>query len=68
MSKADFEYINAANRLKVKAVVGGRVLFEGKPGRITGATRGYLKIRLDGYTHSGCYHPTWRLELLEEAG
>jgi len=37
-------------------------------GTIIGTTSGYLKIRLDGDKHAGCYHPTWRLNYLAKDG
>lgn len=50
----------------VPAKRGGRVIYLGgerpEHGTICGARGVYLKIRMDGDTHSGPYHPTWMLE------
>lgn len=50
----------------VPAKIGGRVIFDGQPGRICSTNAGHLAIHLDGtpvrrrvYTH-----PTWRMEYL----
>lgn len=54
----------------VPAKVGGRVRYTGsangvpREGVIVGARNGYLQIRLDGDSHAGDYHPTWKLEYL----
>ena len=37
-------------------------------GRIKSARGGYLKIQLDGETHCGTYHPTWKLDYLSDDG
>lgn len=50
---------------------GGRVLFEGKPGVITGFAAGggmNVRIRLDGETSSAPYHPTWNITYLPPGG
>ena len=55
----------------VPAKVGGRVIYTGdqsgtpKGGTIVGSRDGYLRIRLDGATLIGSYHPTWELTYLE---
>ena len=55
----------------VPAKRGRRVVYTGsadgspRHGTITGASHGYVRIRLDGDTHSGLYHPTWKLRYLE---
>jgi len=55
------EYI--VNRYGVPATIGGRVIVHnGKYGTIQGTDGGSLRIRLDGETHVGKYHPTWAIE------
>ena len=49
----------------VPAKRGGRVLFRGKPGKITSGAGKYIRIRLDGEKRAGLYHPTWALKYLE---
>lgn len=44
----------------------GRVMFQNKPGTITGSRGAYLLIRLDGESHSGKYHPTWKIKYTEK--
>lgn len=57
----------------VPAQVGGRVRYTGdgddKPqlGTITSASGAHLNIRLDGQKHALPFHPTWKLEYLDEA-
>jgi len=46
----------------VPARRGQRVRVDGKPGRITSAAGGYLKVRFDDRKFSVCCHPTWRFE------
>lgn len=60
MSSADYirTYYN------VPAKRGGRVTFDGQPGRITGFTDQYLRVRLDGTKRSVLVHPTWRMHYL----
>jgi hypothetical protein len=55
-----FAYIR--DRYKVPARRGVRVLYKGRPGVITGCRGCYIKVRLDGESESGIYHPTWRIE------
>ena len=54
----------------VPAEVGGRVRYTGGgrnvEGTIVGYRGPYLRIRLDGETHVGSYHPTWELAYLTE--
>jgi hypothetical protein len=50
---------------KVPAKRGGRVLYEGRPGTIVGFSRQYLRIRLDGETRIGSYHPTWHIDYVQ---
>lgn len=58
------KYIRHHYRVPAKRF--GRVSFQGKPGTITGSRGAYLLIRLDGENHSGKYHPTWKIEYIEE--
>ena len=66
------EYIR--KRYGVPAKRGGRVRYTGNPdgkpvdGTITASAQGngHLFVRLDGNKHSYCFHPTWKLEYLEE--
>jgi len=48
----------------VPAKVGGKVMFEGRPGVIVGSHGPYLKIRIDGHVRN--YHPTWHLVYLPQ--
>lgn len=56
----------------VPAKRGMRVIYRenGQLGTITSACRGsgYLMILLDGEKVSRAYHPTWKLDYLDEAG
>lgn len=55
---------------QVPAKRGRRVVFDGKPGRITSA-RGpgaYLNVRLDGEKHPVPVHPRWRVTYLDADG
>jgi len=56
------EYLAKHRKLHVKR--GQRVLFEGKPGKVTDLRGGDVLIRLDGEKHSERYHPTWHLVYL----
>lgn len=56
------EYIRT--RYGVPAKKGGKVIFNGRPGVITGYRDAYLLIRLDGEKHSMPCHPMWRIEYL----
>lgn len=51
----------------VPAKKGGKVVFDGKPGVITGYRNASLLVRLDGEKHSVPVHPTWRMEYLDGA-
>jgi len=59
----------------VPAKRGARVRYTGNPdgkpvdGTITGSARGnaHLCVRLDGNAESYHFHPTWKLEYLEES-
>jgi hypothetical protein len=55
-----------AHNYNVPAKRGGRIVFDGKPGRITAVSAGHLVVHLDGeparrrhYTH-----PCWRMDYL----
>lgn len=50
----------------VPAKKGGRVLFEGRPGVIVGFRDQYLRVRLDGETGVGTYHPLWHIDYLTD--
>jgi len=56
----------------VPAKRGWRVRYNGplgaREGTIRSARHGYLRILLDGYKHTGTFHPAWKLEYLDEAG
>lgn len=48
---------------KVPAKRGGRVVVDGKAGRITSFRGGYIRVRFDdGPLFSVPCHPTWRVE------
>lgn len=49
---------------QVPAKRGGRILFRGKTGRITGSRGAHLLVRLDGDTRTSALHPTWEVEYL----
>lgn len=51
----------------VPAKRGMRVVAIGKPGVITGSDDARLRIRLDGESRSGIYHPTWEITYLTES-
>lgn len=57
----------------VPAKRGGRIRYTGNPdgkpvdGTITGTDGPHLRARLDGNKHTYCFHPTWKLEYLEES-
>lgn len=64
-------YIRDAYRVPAKR--GGRVEYTGdrngpRFGTIIGTYGAKLKIRLDGETWAGSYHPTWKLRYLDAAG
>ena len=54
----------------VPAKIGMRVFsrHSHRYGTIVWSTSGYLKIRLDGDRHACCYHPTWKLDYLDQSG
>ncbi len=54
------EYIRKTYDVPAKR--GAMVLYKGKPGIITGSRGAHLRIKLDGDTKSGIYHPTWEIE------
>ena len=45
----------------VPAKQGGVIEYQGKIGRILGASGGYLRIKLDGEKRVGLYHPTYNI-------
>lgn len=50
----------------VPAKRGGRIIFDGKPGRITSMRGGHLMLHLDGDPPNRrvIVHPCWRMEYL----
>lgn len=50
------------DRYGVPAKRGMRVIADGTPGVITGFHGARLRIRLDGQTRPGTWHPTWNIE------
>jgi hypothetical protein len=59
------EYVR--NYYRVPSEVDVRVVFDGKPGVITGFTAAYVLVLLDGATESVPVHPTWRMTYLPAA-
>ena len=65
-----FEYIRKAYGVPAKR--GQRVRYTGdrgpnaipREGMITSAAGAKLRIRMDGESYSGIYHPTWEIEYL----
>lgn len=55
-SGTSFCYVRHAYGVPAKR--GMRVMAGGKPGTITSGDGNYIRIRLDGDTRSGRYHPT----------
>lgn len=53
---------------RVPAKRGGRVVADGKPGRIVGFDGAHLRIRLDGERHSRPWHPVWHMKYLGPDG
>lgn len=55
---------------RVPAKRGGRVRYTGcgrdELGTICSASGGRLNIRLDGVNHTMPFHPTWKIEYLDE--
>jgi hypothetical protein len=53
----------------VPAKRGARVVYRGetrvKRGTITSAKYGRIFVRMDGDKHSGLYHPTWEIEIVQ---
>lgn len=54
------------DRYGVPAKRGGRVVFDGKPGRILSTHAGHLVLHLDEDkpSHRTYVHPCWRMEYL----
>lgn len=61
----NFDYIN--KHYGVNACVGRRVIADGEPGIIVGASGAYIVVNLDKHKPKvmGNYHPTWHMEYLE---
>jgi hypothetical protein len=63
------DYIRKTYGLDVKR--GDRVEYTGAPelrvGTVIGAASGRLRIRMDGGSIVGYYHPTWELKVLPRA-
>lgn len=57
------EYVRAYYGVPAKR--GMRIVADGKPGKIVGFDGAHLRVRLDGETHIGNWHPTWRIEYPE---
>jgi|SRR5688500_8037329 hypothetical protein len=53
-------------RYGVPARIGGRIVFNGQPGRITGYSRenAHILVLLDGDTEAVPVHPTWHMTYL----
>lgn len=52
----------------VPAKRGGRIRFQGEPGRIASFDGQYLRARLGDERHSVKLHPTWRVQYLDDSG
>lgn len=65
--QASADYI--AKQYGVPVTIGGRVRYTGgaepREGEIVSIEGARLRIKLDGDTHVGLYHPTWEIEYLE---
>lgn len=61
-----FEYIR--KHYNVPAKKGGRISYDGKFGTIINSRGAYLRIRLDGETRIGSYHPDWNIEYINADG
>ena len=57
-------------RYGVPARTGGRIVFDGQPGVITGYSRenAHILVLLDGDIEPVPVHPTWRMTYLPEEG
>jgi hypothetical protein len=62
--KGGFDWIRS--HYDVPALRGGRIRFNGKPGRITSVHAGHLVLHLDGEPARRRHyvHPCWRMEYL----
>ena len=62
------DYIRETYRVPAK--VGGRVRYSGgetpTDGVIVGAKNAHLRIRIDGDKFNRNFHPTWKMEYLED--
>ncbi|WPH57772.1 hypothetical protein [Mycobacterium phage WXIN] len=65
-ARGGFDWVRA--HYNVPAKQGGRIVFDGQPGRITSVTGGHLALHLDGQpARRRVYvHPTWRMEYLDD--
>jgi hypothetical protein len=63
----DFEYIR--KKYKVPAKLGARIRYTGgvkpKVGKIIGTINGHLIVKLNGQRMTYPYHPTWKIEYLD---
>lgn len=59
-----FDYIRRTYGVPAKP--GGRIVFDGKPGRICSTNAGHLTLHLDGDPPRRRHyaHPAWRIEYL----
>lgn len=57
-----FEYIEKAYGVAFKR--GQKVTVNGRLGKITSASNGYLRVRFFEAKHSSPCHPTWRVEVI----
>lgn len=55
------------DRYGVPALVGGKVVFDGKPGVIVSLHGGSIHVRLDVTKQVVPVHPMWRMEYLDRA-
>ena len=58
-----FAYIRRAYGVPAKR--GARVTIEGRPGTVTSARSGHVRVRMDGEKYSRPYHPTWNVSWSE---
>jgi len=57
--KMSLKYIREHYRVPAKK--GMVVLAQGEKGIIQGSSRAYLRIKLDGQSYVGLWHPTWEI-------
>lgn len=63
-SEAALEYIR--NCYHVPAFKGGKVKYKGQTGTIKGGKNAYLVLEFPDKTMNGNYHPTWKIEYLDQ--